>query len=105
MKAVVIQEAGKATVAEKPVPSMRPDYIRVKTVAVALNPTDATHRNGMGPPGSILGMRATTRQVSDCLIRAQVVTSPESSKRLALHAPTLSSRAIAFMAWFMEVTL
>ena len=39
MKAVIIKEAGKAEVAEVKEQAMRRDYIKVKTVAVALNPS------------------------------------------------------------------
>ncbi|KAH7065377.1 chaperonin 10-like protein [Macrophomina phaseolina] len=43
MKAIKIQEQGKAAVVDAPVPKLRPDRILVKTVAVALNPTDWKH--------------------------------------------------------------
>ena len=39
MKAIVIQEEGKAAIVDVDKPSMRPDYIKVKTVALALNPS------------------------------------------------------------------
>ncbi|KAI4115029.1 MAG: hypothetical protein LQ345_004294 [Seirophora villosa] len=39
MKAVIIKETGKAEVADIKPQSMRPNYIRVKTVALALNPS------------------------------------------------------------------
>ena len=39
MKAVIIKETGKAELAEIKEQSMRPKYIKVKTVAVALNPS------------------------------------------------------------------
>ncbi|KAI9684578.1 MAG: hypothetical protein M1822_005666 [Bathelium mastoideum] len=39
MKAVIIQERGKSNVADIPKHSMRPDYSRIKTVAVAVNPS------------------------------------------------------------------
>ncbi len=39
MKAVVIQEAGKAGLVDIEEQSMRPDYIKVKTVAVGVNPS------------------------------------------------------------------
>ena len=39
MKAVIIKEAGKAELVEIKEQSMRPKYIKVKTVAVALNPS------------------------------------------------------------------
>jgi NADPH:quinone reductase-like Zn-dependent oxidoreductase len=39
MKSVIIKEVGKAELADIKEQSMRPDYIKVKTVAVALNPS------------------------------------------------------------------
>jgi NADPH:quinone reductase-like Zn-dependent oxidoreductase len=40
MKAVVIQGPGEAAlVTDRPVPKLRDDYVLVKTVAVACNPT------------------------------------------------------------------
>ncbi|KAL8997508.1 MAG: hypothetical protein Q9188_006311 [Gyalolechia gomerana] len=55
MKAVIIKETGTAALADIKEQSMRPDYVRVKTVAVALNPTDFHHTDGAGPVGAILG--------------------------------------------------
>ncbi|KAF7508437.1 hypothetical protein GJ744_009290 [Endocarpon pusillum] len=55
MKAVVIQEAGKASVTDIKEQSMRSDYIKVKTAAVAVNPTDFHHTAGVGRIGGILG--------------------------------------------------
>lgn len=43
MKAIKIQELGKATVVDAPIPKLRPDRALVKTAAVALNPTDWKH--------------------------------------------------------------
>ena len=41
MKAVVIQGQGKAdVVSDKPKPKLRPGYMIVKTVCVALNPSE-----------------------------------------------------------------
>ena len=34
---------GKAAVIDSPIPQLRPDYVLVKTAAVALNPTDWKH--------------------------------------------------------------
>ena len=42
MKALVIQELGHLAVEDRGLPSQRPDYIRVKTVAVAVNPSTFT---------------------------------------------------------------
>jgi NADPH:quinone reductase-like Zn-dependent oxidoreductase len=55
MKALVIKKHGVAAVADIKEQSMRPGYIKVKTVAVALNPTDAHHAAGEGRVGGILG--------------------------------------------------
>lgn len=44
MRALKIDAIGKASVHDDaPVPSLRPDYLLVKTIAVALNPTDWKH--------------------------------------------------------------
>lgn len=69
MKSVIIKEVGKAELADIKEQSMRPDYIKVKTVAVALNPSthelwkclpdlltslaDFQHTDGVGPVGGI----------------------------------------------------
>jgi len=55
MKAVVILEPGNAGIKEIPEPVMRSNYIKVKTVAIALNPTDFYHVGGAGLVGGILG--------------------------------------------------
>ena len=71
MKAVIIKETGKAELVEIKEQSMRPKYIKVKTVAVALNPStqellncllnlltslaDFQMTDGDGAVGSILG--------------------------------------------------
>ena len=61
MKAVVIQEQHKAKVADAPIPKIRPDYVKVKTIAVALNPSTGSFPTVSGkyidlsqPIGSIL---------------------------------------------------
>ena len=42
MKAVVMQSPGKAVVvSDKPKPKLRPGYMIVKTVCVALNPSES----------------------------------------------------------------
>ena len=55
MKALIIKKHGVAAVADIKEQSMRPGYIKVKTVAVALNPTDAHHAASEGRVGGILG--------------------------------------------------
>ncbi|CAI6334278.1 unnamed protein product [Periconia digitata] len=55
MKAVIIKERGVAAVADIKQPVMPPDYIRVKTIALALNPTDLDHTAVVGRVGGILG--------------------------------------------------
>lgn len=39
MKALVIQGPAEAVVQDVPVPKLKPDYVKVKVVAVALNPS------------------------------------------------------------------
>jgi NADPH:quinone reductase-like Zn-dependent oxidoreductase len=55
MKAVIIKERGIAALTDIEPQTMRPDYIKVKTVAVALNPTDIHHTTTAGRVGGILG--------------------------------------------------
>jgi NADPH:quinone reductase-like Zn-dependent oxidoreductase len=55
MKAVIIKELGVAALTNIKEQSMRPDYIKVKTVAVAVNPTDLHHTSSAGRVGGILG--------------------------------------------------
>ncbi|KAF1956493.1 oxidoreductase-like protein [Byssothecium circinans] len=57
MKAVIIKERGIPALADIKEQSMRPDYIKVKTVALALNPTDLHHAatESAGRLGGILG--------------------------------------------------
>ncbi|KAI9742876.1 MAG: hypothetical protein M1818_003605 [Claussenomyces sp. TS43310] len=55
MKAVIVKETGKADLVDIKEQSMRPDYVKVKTVAVAVNPTDFHHAAGAGLVGGILG--------------------------------------------------
>ena len=40
MKALVIQKEDEAKVTDAPIPKLRPDYVKVKTSAVALNPSN-----------------------------------------------------------------
>lgn len=56
-KAIVIQQQGIANlVNDHPIPTLRDDYILVKTVAVALNPTDWKHiDNVINEPGPLVG--------------------------------------------------
>ena len=52
----MIESRGNARLAlDSPVPSLRDDYVLVKTVAVAINPTDWQHIDGEGQPGAIVG--------------------------------------------------
>ena len=55
MKAVIIKEHGVAALTEIKEQTMRPDYFKVKTVALAVNPTDLHHAGGAGLVGGILG--------------------------------------------------
>lgn len=48
-------DTGIAELRTIPIPELRPGYILVKTVAVALNPTDWTSLDAVGEPGTIVG--------------------------------------------------
>lgn len=52
---LVRQDAGKAALQEIPVPTVRDDYILVRTEAVALNPTDWTTLDRNGANGTLVG--------------------------------------------------
>ncbi|KAF9895251.1 hypothetical protein FE257_000153 [Aspergillus nanangensis] len=55
-KAIIVtspQQEGLVT--DRPIPTLRDDYILVKTVSVALNPTDWKHIKHLAPPGSLIG--------------------------------------------------
>lgn len=55
-KAIVIESRGIARlVSDSPVPRLRDDYILVKNVATAINPTDWQHVDGEGQPGAMVG--------------------------------------------------
>ena len=55
-KAVVTVGKGKAElVPDRPIPKLRDDYILVKTVAVAINPTDWKHVDALTSEGSLCG--------------------------------------------------
>ncbi|KAJ5780721.1 Polyketide synthase enoylreductase [Penicillium paradoxum] len=56
MKAIVIIEPKtEGLVTDRPIPHLRDDYILVKTVSVALNPTDWKHIAYFAPPGALVG--------------------------------------------------
>ncbi|KAF2704361.1 GroES-like protein [Pleomassaria siparia CBS 279.74] len=55
MKAVIIKERGVAALADVKEPSMRPDYIKVRTIALAVNPTDLHHTALAGRIGGTIG--------------------------------------------------
>jgi NADPH:quinone reductase-like Zn-dependent oxidoreductase len=55
-KAVVIQGLGKAkVVADAPIPKPEKDFIKVKTVSVALNPSDWKHIDWRADKGAVVG--------------------------------------------------
>ena len=56
MKAVVIQGKDARVERDRPIPKLRDDYLLVKTVAVALNPTDWKHiAGGLAADGGLSG--------------------------------------------------
>lgn len=55
-KAIVIKSRGNAQlISDAPIPKLRDDFILVKTVAVAINPTDWQHVDGEGQLGVTVG--------------------------------------------------
>lgn len=55
MRALKIIEKGKAAVVETSIPKLRPEYVLVRTRAVALNPTDCKHLDMLPTPNATLG--------------------------------------------------
>ena len=55
-RALVTKGPGKAElVTDHPIPTLRDDFIFVKNIAVALNPTDYSHIDDEGVPGTLAG--------------------------------------------------
>jgi NADPH:quinone reductase-like Zn-dependent oxidoreductase len=54
-RAIVIQGPGEARVSTVPIPEATKDFIRVKTVSVALNPSDWKHIDWRADPGAVVG--------------------------------------------------
>ncbi|RDW72675.1 zinc-binding alcohol dehydrogenase family protein [Aspergillus mulundensis] len=55
-KAIIITSPKQeGLVTDRPIPTLRDDYILIKTVAVALNPTDWKHIAYLAPPGVLVG--------------------------------------------------
>ena len=52
---LVREGVGRAVVKPVPIPKLRDDYILVRTVAIALNPTDWTTIDAKGDDGTIVG--------------------------------------------------
>lgn len=52
---LVRERAGCAVLKSIPIPELRDDYVLVRTVAVALNPTDWTTLDAVGDDGTIVG--------------------------------------------------
>ncbi|KAF7546107.1 hypothetical protein G7Z17_g8659 [Cylindrodendrum hubeiense] len=52
---VVTSPQQEELVTDRPIPTLRDDYILVKTVSVALNPTDWKHIKFLAPPGVLIG--------------------------------------------------
>lgn len=55
MKAVIIKEHGVPALMDIKEQAMRSDYIKVKIVALGVNPTDLHHTTGAGRVGGIIG--------------------------------------------------
>ncbi|EAW06525.1 zinc-binding alcohol dehydrogenase family protein [Aspergillus clavatus NRRL 1] len=55
-KAVIVSAPKQGSlVTDRPIPKLRDDYILVKTVSVAVNPTDWKHIDYVAPPGVLVG--------------------------------------------------
>lgn len=56
-KAIVVTSPKQASVvSDRPIPALRDDYILVKNISVALNPTDWKHIVYISPPGVLIGV-------------------------------------------------
>lgn len=55
-KAIIVTQPKTAgLVRDRPIPTLRDDYVLVKTVSVGLNPTDWKHVEYLSPPGVLIG--------------------------------------------------
>ncbi|ETS82458.1 Protein TOXD [Pestalotiopsis fici W106-1] len=55
-KAIIVTSPHQeGLVTDRPIPSLRDDYVLIKTVCVALNPTDWKHIKFLAPPGCLIG--------------------------------------------------
>ncbi len=54
--AVVIQGPGLATITSIPIPDVYQDFLKIKTQAVALNPSDWKHIDWRADKGAIVGI-------------------------------------------------
>ncbi|KAI5475953.1 zinc-binding oxidoreductase ToxD [Pseudohyphozyma bogoriensis] len=54
-KAVVVTSRGVAEVKDVATPPLQPDEVRIKVLAVSINPTDWKHLYGISPNGAVLG--------------------------------------------------
>ncbi|KAJ6118232.1 hypothetical protein N7471_013699 [Penicillium samsonianum] len=52
---IVIEPKKEGLVTDRPIPTLRDDYILVKTVSVGVNPTDWKHVAFLSPPGVLVG--------------------------------------------------
>lgn len=52
---LIREGAGNAVLRAIPIPKLRDDYILVRTVAIALNPTDWTTLDAVGDDGTLVG--------------------------------------------------
>ena len=52
---LIREGAGNAVLQRIPVPQLRDDYILVRTVTIALNPTDWTTLDAQGDDGTLVG--------------------------------------------------
>ncbi|PWY93020.1 GroES-like protein [Aspergillus sclerotioniger CBS 115572] len=55
-KAIIVTSPKQGgLVTDRPIPTLRDDYLLIKTVSVALNPTDWKHIAFLAPPGALVG--------------------------------------------------
>ena len=55
MKAYIVESDRKGRVLDIPEFKLRPDYVKIRNVAVALNPTDWKHVDKNADEGAVIG--------------------------------------------------
>jgi NADPH:quinone reductase-like Zn-dependent oxidoreductase len=94
-RGVVKTAQGQAAVVQIPIPKLRDDYIIVKTIAVALNPTDWQKLDEPFEPGTLMGTDAAGivvevgKNVTKAFRKGDRVAGVAHGGIFCLHCPSL----------------